>query len=142
MSQENDSTKVKRFTYQRPTLEIKVHPPEVIELDEETIAIARTRFAGLDFENIYGNEDHSSSELVVRVQSRKIRDLFETTNNLKFAFSSEQKRAQALRDMVIDGIDLEYIKSYCRKKQWNFSDDAEALIQVGFGNDKSGETDV
>ena len=124
------------------SVEIKEHPPELMDLDEATVAVARAKLAGLDFENIYGDEDRSSPELMVRTQARKIRELFQTPSELKFAFSSEQKEAQTKKDMMIDGIDLNFVKSYCLKKQLDFTDDAEALIKVGFENDKSGDANV
>jgi len=137
-----DKKSMKRFNKIQPSIEIKAHPQEILELDEETVAIAKAKFAGIEFDGIYGDEDRTSPELMVRVQSKKIRELFETIENLKAAFSSEQKKSLALRDLLVDGIDLEFVKSYCQKKQLQFSDDAEALIRIGFENDKSGETNV
>jgi methylase of polypeptide subunit release factors len=133
---------LKQIKRGQPTVEFKEHPPELLELDDDTVAIARAKFAGIDLDGIYGDEDRTSPELIVRVQSKKIRDLFETINDLKTAFSSEQKKAQAFKDMLIDGIDLEFVKSYCQKKQLEFSDDAEALIKVAFDNDRSGDANV
>lgn len=142
MSQKTDSDNLKHLKREQPTVEIKEHPPELLELDDDTVAIARAKFSGIDLDGIYGEEDRTSPELIVRVQSKKIRDLFETINDLKTAFSSEQKKTQALKDMLIDGIDLEFVKNYCQKKQLEFADDAEALIRIAFENDKSGDANV
>jgi len=137
-----DKDNLRNLNVRRTTVEIKEHPPEIMELDEETVAIAKAKLAGLDFENIYGDEDRSSPELIVRAQAKKIRELFQTADELRFAFSSEQKIAQAQKDMMIDGIDLEFVKSYCQKKQLDFSSDDEALIRIGFENDRLGEANV
>lgn len=142
MTHKKDSDKMKQLNRGQPTVEIKEHPPELLELSDETVAIARAKFSGIDLDGIYGDEDRSSPELIVRVQSKKIRELFETINDLKSAFSSKQKKAQALKDMLIDGIDLEFVKAYCQKKQLEFSDDAEALIRIAFENEKSGDANV
>ena len=125
---------------QLPTVEIKEHPPEILELDEETVAIAKAKFAGIDLDGIYGDEDRSSSDLMVKIQAKKIRELFETSANLRAAFSSEQRIEQAMKDIMIDGIDLTFIKAYCGKRQWDFATDAEALIWVAFENERSRET--
>ena len=137
-----DKDNLRNLNVRRTTVEIKEHPPEIMELDEETVAIAKAKLAGLDFENIYGDEDRSSPELIVRAQAKKIRELFQTADELRFAFSSEQKIAQAQKDMMIDGIDLEFVKSYCQKKQLDFSSVDEDLIRIGFDNDRLGEANV
>ena len=142
MSQEKGTENLKYLGRGQPTVEIKEHPPELLELDEETVAIAKAKFSGVDLDGIYGDEDRSSPELIVRVQSKKIRDLFETVDDLKNSFSTEEKIAQALKDMMIDGIDLEFVKTYCRKKQLEFADDAEALIKIAFQNDSAGNADA
>lgn len=140
MSQHKD--KLRAIKRRGTTFEIKEHPPELLELDEETLAVARAKLAGLDFERIYGDEDRSSPELMIRTQAKKVRELFQSAVEVKLAFSSEQKVAQAKRDMMIDGIDLEFVKSYCRKKQLSFTDDSEALILIGFNQDRSGDANV
>lgn len=142
MIQNKDYDNLKYFNRGQPTVEIKEHPPELLELSDETVAIAKAKFAGIDFDGIFGDNDRTSPELFVRVQSKKIQELFETINDLRTAFSSEHKKAQALRDMLIDGIDLEFVKNYCRKKQFDFSDDVEALIKIAFDNDESGDANV
>jgi hypothetical protein len=138
----HDKDNLRNLNNRSQSIEIKEHPPELMELDEETVAIAKAKLAGFDFENIYGDEDRSSSELMIRNQRQKIRELFQTADELRIAFSSEQKTTQTKKDMVIDGIDLEFVKRYCLKKQLNFASDAEALIRVGFENDIPGEANV
>lgn len=138
----HDKDNLSDLNRRQTTVEIKEHPPELMELDEETVAIARAKLAGLDFEGIYGDEDRSSPELMIRTQAIKIRELFQTAAELKIAFSTEQKIAQARRDMIIDGIDLEFVKNYCYKKQLSYSSNAEALILIGFEHEKSGEANV
>lgn len=125
-----------------PTIEIKPHPEEVLELDEETIAIARAKLAGKDFTEIYGDEDRSSPELMIQTQAQKIRDLFQTPQELKKSFSSPKKIDQAQKDMMIDGIDLEFVRSYCQKRQIRFENDMQALMTIGFANEKAGEANV
>lgn len=125
-----------------PSVEIKQHPKEILELDEETIAIARAKLAGIDFDEIYGDEDRTSPELLIRAQANKIRELFRTTEELKKAFSSAEQIEEAQKDMTIDGIDLEFVKSYCKKKQIRFTDDSHALLAVGFGQEELGEANV
>lgn len=142
MSKEKDTRNIGNITNSLPKVEIKQHPPEIMELDELTVAVAKAKFAGMDFDNIYGDEDRTSPDLRVKVQAQKIRDLFETIDELRTAFSTEENKAQALKDILIDGIDIEFAKNYCQKKQLAFSDDAEALIKVAFENEKSGETNV
>lgn len=138
----HDKDNLRKLNLRRPSVEIKEHPPEIMELDEETVAIAKAKLAGLDFENIYGDEDRTSPELMIRTQAKKIRELFQTADELILSFSSEQKIAQASKDMMIDGIDLEFVKNYCQKKQLDFTNDAEALIRVAFENESSGEANV
>lgn len=138
----HDKDNLKALNTRRPTVEIKELPPALMELDEETVAIARAKLAGLDFDEIYGDEDRSSSELMIRTQAKKIRDLFQTTAELKVAFSSDQKIAQAKKDMLIDGINLEFVKNYCRKKQLGFACDATALILIGFERERLGEANA
>ena len=82
MSQEKGTENLKYLGRGQPTVEIKEHPPELLELDEETVAIAKAKFSGVDLDGIYGDEDRSSPELIVRVQSKKIRDLFETVDDI------------------------------------------------------------
>lgn len=125
-----------------PTIEIKPHPKEILDLDEETVAIARAKLAGVDFEEIYGDEDRTSPELMIRTQATKIRELFGTPEELRAAFSSPRRVEEAHKDMMIDGIDLEFVKSYCTKRQIQFVDDAHALLAVGFGRAKSGDANV
>lgn len=125
-----------------PTIEIKPHPKEILDLDEETVAIARAKLAGIDFDEIYGDEDRTSSELMIRTQANKIRELFRTPDELQRAFSSPQRIDEAYKDMLIDGIDLEFVKSYCLKNQIQIADDAHALLVVGFGQEKPGDVSV
>lgn len=124
------------------TIEIKPHPLEILDLDEETVAIARAKLAGVDFTEIYGDEDRSSPELMIRIQAQKIRELFKNPDELKQAFSSPQKIAETQKDMMIDGIDLNFVCSYCERRQINFKTDAEALMLIGFGSQKLGELNV
>ena len=142
MSQRKDKNNLRSITAEMPTIEIKSHPPEIMELDEETVAIAKAKLAGIDFENIYGDEDRFSPELMIRSQSKKIRELFRSPSELKFAFSSDQKLAQAKKDMMIDGIDLDFVKQYCKKRQLDFVDDTLALVFIGFEINESGDTNV
>lgn len=142
MSIEKNKTNIIDLGSQMPTIEIKQHPKEILDLDEETIAIARAKLAGLNFDDIYGDEDRTSPELMIRTQANKIRELFRTPEELKRAFSSPQKIEEAQKDMMIDGIDLEFVKSYCAKRQTRFHDDAQALLAVGFDQDKSGDANV
>jgi hypothetical protein len=141
MSSPKDN-KVRRLARRQLRVEIKQHPLDILELDEVTVAIAKAKFAGIDLDDIYGDEDRSSPEILVRVQSRKIRELFETVHDLKAAFSTENKKAQALKDMKIDGIDLEFVKTYCTRKQLDFSDVTEALIKIAFENEISEDASV
>ena len=129
------------LTQESPMIEIKPHPQEILDLDEETVAIARAKLAGIDFTDIYGDEDRSSPELMIRAQAQKIRDLFRTPVELRAAFSTPKKIEEAQKDMMIDGIDLEFIRSYCLRRQIKFADDAQALLAVGFRQD-SGEANV
>lgn len=139
MSVEKDRSKTLEFTPQVPTVEIKPHPKEILDLDEETVAIARAKLAGVNFDEIYGDEDRTSPELLIRTQARKIRELFGTPEELNRAFSSPQKIGETQKDMMIDGIDLDFVKSYCFKKQIQFADDAQALLAVGFDRENSGD---
>jgi hypothetical protein len=138
MSQEKNNDNLHKLNAELPTIEIVEHPPELLELDEETVAIARAKFAGVDFDGIYGDEDRSSPELIVRTQARKIRELFQTAEELRDAFSSEHKRTQAIKDILIDGIDLQFVKTFCQMNQWDFSDDAGALALIAFECESSG----
>lgn len=142
MNQEKNKSNLRRIKGQMPKIEIKSHPPEIMDLDEETVAIAKAKLAGLDFVNIYGDEDRSSSELMVRIQAKKIRELFQSPSELRLAFSSEKQIAHAQKYMIIDGIDLEFVKEYCQKRQLDFSCDVEALMIVGFESHRSGEANV
>ncbi len=134
MSIEKDKNKVVHIQTSVPTVEIKPHPDEILELDEETIAIGKAKLAGVEFEDIYGEEDQVSATLLINQQKQKIRDLFQSPEELRIAFSSPKRREQAAKDMVIDGIDLSFIKEYCEKEQIDHSDDVTALIEVGFGS--------
>lgn len=142
MSDSKDKSNLRGFAGQLPSIEVVPHPYEILELDDETVAIARARLAGLEFAEIYGDEDRSSPGLKVRTQAKKIRDLFQTLDELRDSFSSEQKKEQTRKDMMIDGIDLDFVKGYCQKRQIDFVDDADALIAVGFANESSGDTSV
>lgn len=141
MSIDKIKNNVVALTQESPTVEIKPHPQEILDLDEETIAIARAKLAGIDFKDIYGDEDRTSPELMIRVQAQKIRDLFRSPGELRAAFSTPKKTEEAHKDMMIDGIDLEFVRSYCLRRQIKFKDDAQALLAVGFWQ-KSGEANV
>ena len=121
---------------------IKQHPKEILDLDDETVSIARAKLAGIDFTDIYGDEDRSSPELLIRAQANRIRELFRTPAELKESFSSEQKIKESQKDMMIDGIDLDFVKDYCRKKQLDFESDVEALLLVGFNPTTERESNV
>lgn len=142
MSQMKTKSNVIDLISKTPTVEIKPHPDEILDLDEETVAIARAKLAGIDFADIYGDEDRSSPELMIRTQAQKIRDLFQTPEELRIAFSSPKKIEEAQKDMMIDGIDLEFVRSYCQKNQLNFENDMQALMTIGFDVDRSGEANV
>ena len=141
MSIDKIKVNVVALTQDSPTVEIKPHPQEILDLDEETIAIARAKLAGINFTDIYGDEDRSSPELMIRVQAQKIRDLFRSPDELRTAFSTPKKMEEAHKDMMIDGIDLEFVRSYCLRRQIKFKDDAQALLAVGF-RQESGEANV
>lgn len=142
MSFVKDKDKLIRMTSKVPTIEVQPHPEEILELDEETIAIGRAKLAGIEFDEIFGQEDRVSSELMIRQQAQKIRDLFQTPEELKEAFSSPMRIDQATKDMVIDGIDLDFVREYCVRSQIVFANDAAALIAVGFGREKQVEANV
>ena len=142
MSIEKDKNNLIRMTSTIPKIEVQPHPDEILELDEETIAIGRAKLAGIEFDEIYGQEDRVSPELMIRQQAQKIRELFQTSNELKTAFSSPKQIEQAYKDMTIDGIDLEFVKEYCNRSQIVFSDDLTALLFVGFDQQQIGEANV
>jgi hypothetical protein len=142
MSIERDKDKITHIHSSVPNVEIMPHPDEVLELDEETIAIGKAKLAGVEFEDLYGEEDQVSSSLLISQQKKKIRDLFQTPEDLRFAFSSDQRKEQARKDMIIDGIDLDFIKDYCRKEQLSHADDATALLLIGFGESGMRDADV
>lgn len=142
MSFVKDKDKLTRMTSTVPTIEVQPHPDEILELDEETIAIGRAKLAGIEFDEIYGQEDRVSPELMIRQQAEKIRDLFQTPEGLKEAFSSSMRIEQAIKDMAIDGIDLEFIREYCIRSQIAFSNDATALAAVGFQIRPPGDLNV
>lgn len=142
MSIKDKTSKLVNLKQSVTKIEIQAHPDEILELDEETVAIGRAKLAGIDFTEIFGDEDRSSPELMVRTQAAKIRDLFKTPEELRRAFTSPQKIEEANKDMLIDGIDLEFVRGYCAKRQIEFQNDAQALIVVGFEPEQSGEVDV
>lgn len=142
MSIEKNKSKIIDFNSETPTIEIQPHPKEILDLDEETVAIARAKLAGVDFDEIYGDEDRTSPELLIRTQAGRIRELFRTPEELMRAFSSPKKIEESNKDMMIDGIDLAFVKAYCAKKQIQFKDDAHALLVVGFDLEMSGDANV
>lgn len=142
MSFMKDKIKIVRMASTVPTIEVQPHPEEILDLDEETIAIGRAKLAGIEFDELYGQEDRVSPELMIRQQAQKIRELFQTVDELKTAFSSPRKVEQATKDMKIDGIDLEFVREYCVRSQISFCDDVTALLAVGFGHQHLGEANV
>lgn len=142
MSIEKNRSKIIELNSQMPSIEIMPHPKEILDLDEETIAIARAKLAGIDFDEIYGDEDRTSPELMIRTQAQKIRELFQTPEELRKAFSSPKRIEEAQKDMMIDGIDLEFVRSYCQKTQIKIENDMQALMSIAFANVRSGEASV
>jgi hypothetical protein len=142
MSIDKSPDKIVKISADTPTIEIQPHPKEILDLDEEAVAIARMKLAGLELDDFYGDEDRSSPGLMVRLQRQKIRDLFGSSEELKAAFSTPENTKQAYKDIQIDGIDLSFVKFYCAKKQIKFNSDAEALIAVGFDQGLSGDLNV
>lgn len=142
MSFMKDKSKIVRMASIVPTIEVHPHPEEILDLDEETIAIGRAKLAGIEFDELYGQEDRVSSELMIQQQAHKIRELFQTADELKAAFSSPKKIEQATKDMAIDGIDLEFLREYCLRNQVSFRDDVTVLLAVGFGHQHLGEAHV
>lgn len=140
MSIEKD--KVKFIRNELPSVEVVPMPQDILDLDEETIAIGKAKLAGVEFEDIFGQEDQTSPEFLVRQQRLKIKELFRSIEEIKIAFSSTARTKQTMKDIAIDGIDLDFIKRYCSKMQIKFSDDATALIVFGFGVQDSGVTHV
>ncbi|WP_374000290.1 hypothetical protein [Bdellovibrio bacteriovorus] len=139
---EKDKSNIRRINNKAPKVEIVPHPEEILELDEETVAIARAKLAGLDFDEIYGDEDRTSPELIVKIQAQKIRDLFQTPEGLKLAFSSEEKIRGAYKDMIIDGIDLEFVKNYCNKKHLPTNNELDTLMNIAFNSSDHGGLNV
>lgn len=144
MSNEQTKHKIRSIdpSNKATTVSIKPHPPEILELDEETVSIARAKLAGFDFTEIYGDEDRSSPELMIRTQAQRIRELFRTPAELKTAFSSPKKIEEAHKDMIIDGIDLEFVRSYCFKRQIDFANEEEALLLVAFNPSNEADANV
>lgn len=140
MSIEKD--KIKGIYNEVPAVEVVPMPKDILDLDEETLAIGKAKLAGIEFDDIFGQEDQTSPELLVRQQRQKVRDLFQSPKEIEIAFSSTQRTKQAMKDMMIDGIDLDFIKSYCLKIQVNSSDSATLLMEFGFGTQDSGVTNV
>ena len=137
-----DKSTIVRMASTAPTIEVQPHPEEILDLDEETIAIGRAKLAGIEFDELYGQEDRVSPELMIRQQAQKIRELFQTADELKAAFSSPRRVEQAAKDMAIDGIDLEFIREYCVRSQITFHDDVTALLAIAFGLQQLGEANV
>ena len=137
MSTEKDNIKKLDHNSTIPSVEIRKHPEEILELDEETVAVARAKLAGLEFDEMYDQEDRVSREFIVRQQAEKIRELFQSPEDLKNAFSTPERFEQAKKDMAIDGIDLEFVRGYCIRNHINFDDDAAALLNVGFGQSEA-----
>ncbi|OFZ28342.1 MAG: hypothetical protein A2622_04365 [Bdellovibrionales bacterium RIFCSPHIGHO2_01_FULL_40_29] len=142
MSFVKDKNNIVRMASTVPTIKVQPHPEEILDLDEDTIAIGRAKLAGIEFDELYGQEDRVSPELMIRQQAQKIRELFQTPDDLKAAFSSSKKIEQATKDMAIDGIDLEFVREYCVRSQISFRDDVTTLLAVGFGQQSSGEANV
>lgn len=144
MSNEQNKHKIRSIdtNIKTTTVTIKPHPQEILDLDEETVSIARAKLAGFDFTEIYGDEDRSSPELMIRTQAQRIRELFRTPAELKTAFSSPKKIEEVHKDMMIDGIDLDFVKSYCFKRQMDFANDEEALLLVAFNSTNEADANV
>jgi len=140
MSVEKD--KVKFIRNELPSFEVVPMPQDILELDEETVAIGKAKLAGVEFEDIFGQEDQTSPEFLVRQQRQIIKGLFHSVEEVKIAFSSSARVKQTMKDIAIDGVDLDFIKNYCSKMQIKFSDDATALVAFGFGVQDSGVTHV
>ena len=105
---------------------------KILELDEETVSTGRAKLAGFDFDDIYGDEDRATPELMITAQAERIRELFTTIEELNLAFSTNEKIKEAKKDMTIDKIDIDYIKHYCFKRQIDFKNDLDALLAIAF----------
>ena len=82
MSFVKDKNNIVRMASTVPTIKVQPHPEEILDLDEDTIAIGRAKLAGIEFDELYGQEDRVSPELMIRQQAQKIRELFQNLRRL------------------------------------------------------------
>ncbi len=105
---------------------------ELLELSEITVAIAKAKFSGVDFDAIFSVEDQKTSKLQIAIQAKKIMELFKTPLGVRFWFSTPNRTKQVYKDMFIDGIDMPFVRAYCAKKDLESHDDERALLAIAF----------
>ena len=88
---------------------------KLLDLDEATVGVARLKLQGIDFDALYGDEDSKTPLLRALTESAKIGQLFGNSEEFEYALSSPELLKEAEKDMLIDGIDFDFIKSYCKK---------------------------
>lgn len=91
------------------TVEVEAHPEEVADVDAETLAIMKARLEGIDFEELYDNEDVRLVERRLEVQRKLLFGVFTDPENLRQQYVDGILKDEVLREVRYARVDLKFI---------------------------------
>src|SRR5690349_12119018 len=85
-----DKEKDNILVYGKPTgtIEVKLHPEDILEVEPEVLALMQARLKGESFDEMYGAEDRVSKEFLIRNEKEKLQTVFTKPSDVLEAFSS------------------------------------------------------
>lgn len=94
---DEEKSKITPFPKPEGTIEIQSHPEDVIDVDLELLATMNSRLRGEDLSEVYSSDDRVSKELLIKLETDKLRRIFASPEELSDAFMS-LKNIKAVRD--------------------------------------------
>lgn len=87
------------------SVEIEAHPEEVANVDPETLAITKARLGGIEFDELYGDNDAFAQLLEVKRQRKKLASVFKCLADLKNGFLEGKLKPEVLRELRYEGFE-------------------------------------
>jgi hypothetical protein len=114
----NQEDKKNILTYGRPsgTIEVRVKPDEILEVEPEILAIMNARLRGESFDRVYGREDQVSKELLIQNERTKLKRIFGSHSQLNQAFTSLKAIKNVRKELTFENVNRELLAQYLKKQ--------------------------
>ncbi len=105
-----DKDKIVKLHEDIPTVvDVEAHPDEIADVDAETLAIMKARLEGVDFEELYDNNEVLAQSLEVKLQRKKLASVFACFADLEGGFLKDKMKPELQRELRYEGFEPSFI---------------------------------